>query len=116
MKKNFNNILTKNQLMALEDIKTRINEIFEIENISIYGSIARGDDDNESDIDLLILTTNKLSRKLRHRITDIVFEVNIDYETNFSTFVVDIDAWENGVYSVLPIYNEIEREGVLYEY
>ncbi len=56
-----------------------------------------------------------LSRRIRHEITDIVFDVNLKYSTNYSTLVVDINSWNNGAYSVLPIYDEIEREGVVYE-
>jgi predicted nucleotidyltransferase len=109
------NILNNNQSSALEEIKNKINEKFRIENIIIYGSIVRGEMDEESDIDLLIITKNALSRKVRHRITDIVFDVNLKYGTNYSTLVVDNNSWKKGLYSILPIHEEIEREGIVYE-
>jgi len=109
------NILDNEQLSALEEIKTEIKNKFEIENIILYGSVVRGEMDEESDIDLLIITKNKLQREVRHEITDVVFEVNLKFGTNYSTLVVDKKSWEKGPYTILPIYEEIEKEGVVCE-
>jgi hypothetical protein len=38
--------------------------------------------------------------------------VNLDYDTNLSALVVDRRAWEEGLFSVLPIHAFIEREGI----
>ena len=108
-------ILTQNQAQALIEIKNQIKEKFKIENIILYGSIVRGDFDEESDIDLLIITVDVLPRRVRHEITDIVFDVNLKYETNYSTLVVDGSSWKSGPYCILPIHDEIEREGIVYE-
>ena len=108
-----NQFLSQVQVQALKEIKERIKNKFEIENIILYGSSVRGELDEESDIDLLIITKNILARRVRHEITEIVFEINLKYETNFSTLVVDYDSWENGPYSILPIHEEVEREGVV---
>lgn len=110
-----NNILDSEQLAALEEIKKNIKNKFEVEKIILYGSAVRGEMDEESDIDLLIITEKKLQRKVRHEITDIVFEVNLKFGTNYSTLVVDLNSWKKGPYSVLPIYEEIEKEGVVCE-
>jgi uncharacterized protein len=108
-------ILTTIQDQALAEIKNKIKTKFNIENIVLYGSIVRGDFDDESDIDLLIITADVLPRRVRHEITDIVFDINLKYGTNYSTFVVDSTSWKDGPYSILPIHDEIEREGVIYE-
>jgi len=44
--------------------------------------------------------------------TDIVFDVNLQFGTNFSTLVVDQESWEAGIISVLPLRNEIIRDGI----
>ena len=41
-----------------------------------------------------------------------VFEVNLRYNTNFSTLVVDRISWEEGPISVLPIQDEILKDSV----
>lgn len=105
--------LSNTEMSALKILKEAIAGQFAIVDVILYGSAACGKTDTESDIDLLILTLEPLSRERRHVITDIVFEVNLEYNTNFSTLVIDKDSWENGYFSVLPIKEEILKEGVL---
>lgn len=81
--------------------------------MALFGSVVRGEADEESDIDLLVVTKQPLNRRERHQITDIVCEINLDYGTNFSTLVVDSEAWEHGPISLLSIHEEVQREGVL---
>ncbi len=104
--------LTVQQREALHEIKLRLRKKFDIEAFVLYGSVARGEADEESDADLLVLTSRLLNRFERHEITDVVFEVNLRYDTNFSTLVVDKESWETGMISVLPIHEEIIREGI----
>lgn len=107
-------VLTSRQAEALEAIKTRTLSKFEIAKMVLYGSIVRNDyDDKESDIDLLILTKNELSRTKRHQITEIIFEENLKYETNFSGRVIPYSNWENGLYPLLTIYEDVKNEGIL---
>ncbi|MBN1508044.1 MAG: nucleotidyltransferase domain-containing protein [Sedimentisphaerales bacterium] len=100
------------QRKALEEIKQRLLEKPEVKAIVLYGSYARGLGDDESDVDLLVVTNRPLTRCERHEITDAVFEVNLRHDTNFSTLVVDQESWEGGIISVLPIRDEIIRDGI----
>jgi predicted nucleotidyltransferase len=105
--------LTPDQNQALQELRVRITAQFKVESMVIYGSTARGEADSESDIDLLVLTYEPLKRSERHLITNIAFETNLKYGTNFSTLVIDQDTWDNGIVSVLPIHTEILNEGVI---
>jgi uncharacterized protein len=100
------------QREALNEIKRRVSEAFPVVQILLYGSAARGEADVESDLDLLIVTAEPITRYKRHEITDIVFEVNLRYDTNFSTLVVDQQTWETGIISVLPLRDEVIRDGI----
>jgi predicted nucleotidyltransferase len=100
------------QSQALKEIKQRIMERFSLIDCLLYGSAARQQATEESDLDLLIVISEALTRFKRHEITDIVFEVNLKYGTNFSSLVVDKETWETGIISVLPLRDEILRNGV----
>lgn len=105
--------LTVNEREALREIQRRITGLFQVDSIILFGSVVRGEKDEESDIDLLILTTEEIERSDSHKITDLVFEINLHYNTNFSVIVLDKKSWDEGVYSDLPIKKDIQREGVL---
>ncbi len=49
--------------------------------------------------------------KVRNRISDMILDVNLEYDTNLSG-LVDQQAWDEGPLSVLPIHSEIEEEGI----
>lgn len=101
------------QSKALKILKNRLLDEFNIEEMILYGSVVRSEADNESDADLLILTNQPMSRFERHKITDVVFEVNLTYGTNFSSLVIDRALWESGPVSILPIHEEIQRDGII---
>lgn len=105
--------LSPTQSLALKELRQRLADEFAVSEVILYGSVARGEAVEESDIDLLIVTSQPLSRTARHEITDAVFEVNLRYSTNFSTLVVDRASWESGLISALPIREAILREGVV---
>lgn len=104
--------LASNQYEVLNELKQKLLDQFAVESIALYGSAVRGEANAESDLDLLILTTQKLKRTLRHQITDLVFALNLHYGTNISTVVVDRSSWETGVFSVLPFREEVLKNSI----
>ena len=106
-------LLSSVEQEALQELKRRLIDQFPfIEELILFGSVVRGEADEESDVDLLVLTNRKLDRSRRHEITGVVFKVNLEYDTNFSALVADRENWDSGVVSVLPIHTEIEQHGV----
>jgi predicted nucleotidyltransferase len=104
--------LTPSQAQGLAELLHKLYAQFHVVSVILYGSVARGEADEESDIDLLILTAEPLSRLARHDITDVVFDVNLRYGTNFSALVLDQYAWENGAVAVLPLKEAILQDGI----
>lgn len=104
--------LSATQHQALHALKDKLPHIVRIVHLLVYGSVARSESDEESDLDVLVLTERPLSRFKRHEITDAVFEINLHYRTNISTLVVDRHSWETGPISVLPIHAEIQKDGM----
>lgn len=104
--------LKSNDRKAIEAAKNLLVQKYPVELIILYGSKARGTDDAESDIDLLVLTTRELTWRERNAVTDTLYDIQLTHGVVISTLVVPTREWSEGRYSVLPIHDEIERYGV----
>ena len=105
--------LDTTQQNALRELRARLLiELDFVESLTLFGSTARGTAQDGSDIDLLVLTSRPLDNRSRHIITDIQFDINLKYGTNFSSLVVATSEWEHGVVSVLPIKHAVVRDGI----
>jgi uncharacterized protein len=85
---------------------------FPVAEILLFGSKSRGDDDVESDIDLLILTSRPLSHRERHAVCDALFPVEMAHDVLISALIVPAAEWTAGPFSVLPIRAEVDEQGV----
>jgi predicted nucleotidyltransferase len=99
---------------ALERFKEDISGKIAVDSYTLFGSYSRGEAYEESDIDILVLTEDKLSHRERRKITDIVFEINLAFGTSFSAISIDVDSWNNGIVSVLSIHDEVEMDGIVF--
>jgi len=104
--------LKKKDRDAIREAARVLSDRFPVERIVLYGSKARGTDDPESDVDLLVLTARELAWKERNALTDVLFDVQLAHGVVISVLVVPTREWEEGLCSVLPIHDEIDREGV----
>ena len=82
--------------------------------IILYGSYARGDFCDNSDVDLMILVRDMSEREIRvmeEKLCDIAFEIELDKEIHISVIVKDeiqFESWED----ILPFYCNIRKEGI----
>lgn len=83
-----------------------------VERVVLYGSKARGDDDRDSDIDLLILTSRPLDMAEGFRVTELLQPVQHRHHCIISPLRLSADEWYRGVHQALGIRQEIDREGV----
>jgi len=98
---------------ALDEAAVTLRRQFAVSQLVLFGSKARGDDDGESDIDLLVLTTRPFSRQEKDAVVDALFPTQLTYEVALSPLVVAQKQWDGPLWRVQPIHAEIEREGVL---
>lgn len=81
-------------------------------NIILYGSVARGTDTDESDVDIALLMHGKLDRDTEDKLSDLIVDMNLKYDKVFSVVDIDIKHFKKWV-NVLPFYQNVEREGVV---
>lgn len=78
--------------------------------IILFGSRARGDSGKDSDWDILILTSVKLTKELKKQIRDAVFDIELDTEEPISILIYSKEEWET--FEITPLYQNIKTEGV----
>ncbi len=83
-----------------------------VEHVLLYGSKARGDDRAGSDVDLLVLTSRDITWSEEQEIAELLYPLQLDHGVLFSPLIVSAREWREGVYQVLPIRAEVERDGV----
>jgi len=85
-----------------------------LEQVILYGSYARGDYNEHSDIDVMILVDldeNEKDNVLRE-ISDIAFDLNLEYDVLLSPVVKNINYFK-GWTNILPFFSNVANEGVV---
>jgi predicted nucleotidyltransferase len=98
---------------AILEASKILKENFLVEEVVLFGSKVRGDDDKESDIDLLVLTSQPVSWKERKAINHALYEIQMTYDVITSLLITTVTEWNEGAFSVLPIHEEIKHQGVI---
>ena len=84
----------------------------QVTRIILYGSVARGTNSLESDVDIAVLVQSRLSPAMEDRLSDIVVDMNLKYDKVFS--VIDI---EEATYKkwrkVTPFYQNVDKDGII---
>ena len=104
---NKNIIETLNAYIAL--LKEKYGE--NITKIILFGSAARRKRSRESDVDLLIITTNK-RQSVKDEISMSAFDIMLKNNIVLSPIVMDKDTYEWYKKYRDPFYNNIMRDGV----
>ena len=105
--------LIKRERVAVKTIAEVLRKNFPVEEIILFGSKSRGDDEKHSDIDLLIVTDQTLHWKDEKAIVEIMFDAGMEYDVIFSPLFVSSEEWNKGIFTEFPVYKEIIRDGAL---
>lgn len=115
---NLPNFIPKNIQSVINDFIAEVSKIFgdRIKKIYLYGSYARGDFRDDSDIDIMILTdfSNEEIIENRRIIADIAYDIEEKYDFNvwISPVVKNLKHFEKNIeYSFF--YENVEKDGVV---
>lgn len=72
-----------------------------------------GEDEELSDIDLLILIDAQVTKMLKEEITEIKYDIELKYEVIFGTIIENIDFWKSPLANAMPLHWNIDKEGIL---
>jgi len=104
-------MLTPREQMVLSDLKNSLKILLDNIELRLYGSRARGDNEADSDFDLLIVAPG-LTKELKDKIRAIVWQTGFDNDMFISALIVDKHDWYETPLRVSPIKKAIEREGL----
>ena len=81
-------------------------------SIIVYGSVAKGVQTDESDVDIALIIKGELDVEIEDRLSDFLVDMNLKYDTVFS--VIDIDEatfvkWKDAS----PFYRNVSQEGIV---
>jgi len=105
--------LMKNESEAIEAAIRMLKSEFSIVKVILFGSKARGDYDEHSDIDLLVVASRLLHWKEEKAIIGALFDIGMEYNVIFSPLFTFSDEWEEGIFTEFPVYQEILQDGAV---
>ena len=85
-----------------------------LKQVILYGSYARGDYTEDSDIDIMVLTTltDKEIEQIETEIYDLAFYYLMDYGVDISVVIKNEEQF-NYWLGALPFYDNVEKEGIV---
>ena len=109
---------TKNQLEEIiVQIVSYSKDLFgdKFRNVILYGSYARGDYDEESDIDIMIMVDMSREELANYRrlINNYCADLDLQYNVLLSSKLQSkpfFETWKNA----MPFYQNVEKDGVMY--
>ena len=91
-----------------------IGEIYAgaIAEIVLYGSYARGEETEESDIDMALILKKEQTEKQYDRMTEMVVDYELDLGITLSIIPIkeqEFTEWK----TTLPFYKNVDKEGIV---
>ena len=81
-------------------------------SVILYGSVARGTQTDESDIDIAVILRSKENDDMKERMTDIIVDLELEYNKVLSVLRIDYEKfkiWED----TMPFYKNMKEDGVI---
>ena len=107
--------MTTNIMEIMQQFASSVGKLLgnTLDSVIVYGSYARGDYSEFSDIDVMILVTltEEKIKKISDEISDMAFEYLMKFGVDISPVITNIDHFNYWVDN-LPYYRNVRDEGV----
>jgi len=105
--------LTEPEEQALARFKSALQSLLgdNLLSLRLFGSRARGEGTEESDLDVLVVLQKK-DRAVCRRIVEESLEVDLVYDTNLAPTILSADEYRQNQEYGTPFYRNVERESV----
>lgn len=105
---------TLNDTEMFDDVVNGILSVMgdDVLKIILYGSVARGDNTWESDVDIAVITTRYYDWTAKRSLYDKLWEYDLKYDTLFQIIPIE----ENNYRDLKPVklfYRNIDKDGII---
>ena len=83
-----------------------------MEKVVLYGSYARGEQTEDSDVDIAVFLKNGNTEEMHDHMVDIVVDYELELALTLSVVPIEVEQyvqWRN----TLPFYKNVDKEGIL---
>ena len=97
----------------LKELKTGLTRIYggQLDAVYLYGSYARGDNQDGSDLDVLVILNDFQRRAAEiRRISELIGDLSLDYAITVSPLFMRENEWKSDKF---PLLRNVKKEGVL---
>ncbi len=101
------------QESALRELTRRLEDKFpaQISQVFLYGSRARGDAEDVSDVDILVIADSN-DWRLKHEISNLAADISLEFGLLLDSHVISSDKWQWMGKRNFRYYNNVMAEGV----
>jgi len=93
--------------------KELINRFGSGVELRIFGSVARGDYHEHSDVDILVILPVPVNNAVEEQVFDMAYDIELESGLVIGTVVYSKDFWNSDRAATMPLYRNIQREGLL---
>jgi predicted nucleotidyltransferase len=97
-----------NQISKItQEFKCAVKKKYEVIEMKLFGSAARGDSNQSSDVDIMVKLP-MVDRKIEEDLFNMAYDLELEYDC-----VIDVIVLSQNTANYPPLYQNIEREGIL---
>jgi predicted nucleotidyltransferase len=104
--------LTSEEKIAISILKERLKMEFNVVKLILFGSKARGDYTEHSDVDLLVLVNEPSTHEAKEKLSDVQFATIMEQDAPLMSILENYNNWITEVNVSLPLNDNIESEGI----
>ncbi|MBM4049192.1 MAG: nucleotidyltransferase domain-containing protein [Planctomycetes bacterium] len=97
----------------LRECKGIIQKFVPDATVLLYGSVARGTQEPDSDYDILVLTERSLSTAEEDQVRDAIYDLELERGVIVCALFYSRDQWNDPLHRVMPLHRSVDREGIV---